>query len=50
VLRIDEDPKINWLKAVTEPNSDNVFPDFRALIKPFKPAPRLKAAAEDALP
>ncbi len=44
VLRVDEDPKINWLKAVSAPSSENVFPDIHAIIQPFKLAHPHKAA------
>jgi subtilisin family serine protease len=36
VDRVDEDPKINWLKAVSAPSSDNFLPDIHAIIQPFK--------------
>ncbi|MBI3554545.1 MAG: S8 family peptidase [Elusimicrobia bacterium] len=46
VLRVDEDPKINWLKAVSAPSQDNVFPDIHAIISPFKPARQARVLAD----
>jgi subtilisin family serine protease len=45
VLRVDADPKINWLNAVTAPNADNVFPDIHSIITPFKSSGAARAAA-----
>ncbi len=50
ILRIDEDPKINWLNAVAAPNADNPFPDTRALIAPFRRVSLPRQAAEPSLP
>ena len=48
VTRIDEDPKIDWLKAVDAPGVDFALPNPAALLAPVAAQKRVSAKAADA--
>jgi subtilisin len=48
VARIDQDPKINWLKAVDAPGVDFRAPNLDAIMAPLKALKRAKALPVDA--
>jgi subtilisin len=49
VARIDQDPKINWLRAVDAPGADFALPNMDAIMTPLR-ALRKKGAAPDPVP
>ncbi|MFI5346693.1 MAG: S8 family peptidase [Elusimicrobiota bacterium] len=49
VARIDQDPKINWLRAVDAPGVDFALPNMDAIMTPLR-ALRKKGAAPDPAP
>jgi subtilisin len=49
VLRVDEDPEINWLNGAGALN-DIQFPDVKSIIKPFQASPRPAVAGKDEIP
>ena len=46
VSRIDQDPKINWLKAVDAPGVDFRVPNMEAIMAPLSALKKKKAAAD----